>query len=444
MNEHLPEGPFFIPPLSSSQGGVDFLGLRQVNLDYMSNCIPGINNVTKYIRPFSVISWMYWKIHNILNEKNISDIDKVTYDKFCEKVETLFTWGHINNGTRGIPGFESQPPAAKSGKVSLLFNDWNRKKQNTSIMAAVQYGPASKTINGLSFIKPLEDGYFKTCNEGINLAQALDVTLKKEHAYSIINDLNKNEATEENAKELYKSWNIHGVSKAEKEAFLKAFIDKSQINDDTSIGHRTATIELLKFVLKNNKNKMNIHDLRVNMAYGFNSKGKFIDFNQSLKNAQYRWLVLQIRQAQRLALESLFSWIEYMILENHLTDMDSISNKAFKILNTSPFFKNRKDIISIYNSMFNKYNSINSMIDDIENNDGLCIFEMMNDIQERLNDFSDEIIVSSMQTIFLCSYYFDLLKKEKNVCDLFSQGDSARISLRYLNETLKKCGDMKL
>jgi hypothetical protein len=270
------------------------------------------------------------------------------------------------------------------------------------------------------------------------------VKLKKISAYSIINDLNINEATEADADELYKSWDIHGASKAEKEAFLKAFIDKSQINDDTSIGHRTATIELLTLVLKNNKNKMNIHDLRVNMAYGFNSEGKFIDFNQSLKNAQYRWLVLQIRQAQRFALEGLFSWIEYMILENHLSDMDSISNMAFKVLNSSPVFKNKKDILSIYNSMFNNYNSIYSMIDDIETKDGLCIFDLMNDIQDSLNDYSDELIVYSMQTILLCSYYYDLLKKEKNVCDLLSQGDSRRISLKYLNETLKRCGEMKL
>ena len=65
MNKPLPQSAFFLPPPSSENSGVDFLGLRQANLDMMADLIPGTNNVTPYIRPFSILSWIYWKFHDL-------------------------------------------------------------------------------------------------------------------------------------------------------------------------------------------------------------------------------------------------------------------------------------------------------------------------------------------------------------------------------------------
>ena len=41
----LPAGPFFIEKFAPALTGVDFLNLRQVNLDLMAECLPGLNNV---------------------------------------------------------------------------------------------------------------------------------------------------------------------------------------------------------------------------------------------------------------------------------------------------------------------------------------------------------------------------------------------------------------
>ena len=49
-------------------GGVDYLGLRQVNLDMMAMCLPGITNATSHIRPFTVLCWIHWKFHALLEE----------------------------------------------------------------------------------------------------------------------------------------------------------------------------------------------------------------------------------------------------------------------------------------------------------------------------------------------------------------------------------------
>ena len=40
-------------------GGVDPLGLRQINFDLMDVVLPGLNNVASHIRPFTVVAWAW-------------------------------------------------------------------------------------------------------------------------------------------------------------------------------------------------------------------------------------------------------------------------------------------------------------------------------------------------------------------------------------------------
>ena len=148
------EVPVFVSPYRPEQGGTDFLGLRQVNVDLMDECLPGFNNVSSYVRPFSVISWVYWKFHD-LAAAHIDEPDLKQQQVWQEKAEILFTWGHILNGVRGIPGTDSRPPRA--GTVSLDFESWKRIPTSTSLMAAVQYGPAAKVSDGLGFIEPVPE-----------------------------------------------------------------------------------------------------------------------------------------------------------------------------------------------------------------------------------------------------------------------------------------------
>lgn len=43
---------FIVDPAGAGLGGVDPLGLRQINFDLMNDVFPGLNNVARYIRPF--------------------------------------------------------------------------------------------------------------------------------------------------------------------------------------------------------------------------------------------------------------------------------------------------------------------------------------------------------------------------------------------------------
>ena len=51
------DGPGFPPATVPNFGGVDALGLRQINFDLMDQVLPGLNNVARHIRPFVAVAW---------------------------------------------------------------------------------------------------------------------------------------------------------------------------------------------------------------------------------------------------------------------------------------------------------------------------------------------------------------------------------------------------
>src|ERR1051326_6665260 len=107
--QSLARGPYLLPRFNPGQGGVDYLGLRQVNLDLMAEYIPSINNATYWIRPYSVICWIYWKFYRLMQDKGVDSPSEAQMIQFKEKVETIFLWGHQLEKRRGIPGFLSKP-----------------------------------------------------------------------------------------------------------------------------------------------------------------------------------------------------------------------------------------------------------------------------------------------------------------------------------------------
>jgi hypothetical protein len=218
------QGPYVVsePPLIS--GGVDFLGLRQTNIDLMIEAIPGINNVTRYVRPFSLMAWVTWKYHDLA-----AGIPRAAHDKlfpgFRERAETLFTWSHWINGRRDLVGMRGfRPPIGADGKAPLDFASWRRQPNNTSYFAAVQYGPASKEVTGLGILKSVGPRVpLQPTGLGENLAKALDKRLRRRSGYDrFFGTLDNVRASEREASDLYAAWSISSPSAEERELFKAA------------------------------------------------------------------------------------------------------------------------------------------------------------------------------------------------------------------------------
>ena len=220
MNTPLPASAFFLPPPSSENNGVDFLGLRQANLDMMAALIPGTNNVTSYIRPFSLLSWIFWKFHALCEKAGKDQPNSEELREFRERIEVLFTWGARLEDTPGIPGKQAEPPAG-GGSVPLTFKAWGRVQSSTSLIAALWYGPASKTATGLGFLEPFRGGFFRATSKGVALAQALDGVLRTNAGLyaSLLDTLAPVSATEDDARALWALWGASSPTAAERQAF---------------------------------------------------------------------------------------------------------------------------------------------------------------------------------------------------------------------------------
>ena len=290
------QGPYIVsePPLIS--GGVDFLGLRQSNIDLMIEAIPGINNVTRSVRPFSLMAWITWKYRDLA-----AGIPRAAHEKifpgFRERVETLFTWSHWINGRRDLPGMRGfRPPIGADGKAPLDFASWRRQPNNTSYFAAVQYGPACKEVTGLGLLRSAGPRMpLQPTSLGENLAKALDKRLRRRGIYDrFFGTLDEVRASEREASDLYASWSISSPSAEERELF-KAAVSPSEPDP---VARRRFEIIARVQALAADHGPISIGTLRKLLA---SRPGSPV-----ADPVQARWLALQLRQAQRLGFEVLF------------------------------------------------------------------------------------------------------------------------------------------
>jgi hypothetical protein len=81
------EGPGFPPASVSRFGGVDPLGLRQINFDLMDEVLPGLNNVARHIRPFVVVAWAWRRANQLAQSQGSKTISLDRLQDFVDRIE---------------------------------------------------------------------------------------------------------------------------------------------------------------------------------------------------------------------------------------------------------------------------------------------------------------------------------------------------------------------
>lgn len=317
----IPPLPFIVPPFAGGTSGNDFLGLRQVNLELTSACLPGINNVTRFVRPFSVLAWIHWKFSQQAEAEGKKDVSSDDFRKFQQKVEVLFTWGHQRQQLRNlrIPGVKFAPPAAGfSGMVELSFPAWKRDPRNTSLQAPVLYGPAMKVGTGLGFLDSLGRGLSAYTASGEELARALDHRLSGCDPYKLACSLEKVRGRPADADGLFNAWHIAHASAAEAKVFRAAFYRSEAVGLPGILGQRSTMLQAIMTTLRSAGGELTEDEIRRSLVWLRLPKGNAVKLSAPCAVVAARWKILQLRQTQRIALESLLQWFEC-----HLADGES-------------------------------------------------------------------------------------------------------------------------
>lgn len=325
-----PNRPFFVPPHDQDSAGVDYLGLRALNLRMMSLLVPGVNNVVTAVRPFSLICWAVWS-YECLVENLEAEPSSTRFERFKQKLETLYVWSHVAAGTGdGLVGNQQKIPlpVEANGKEGVPLN-FKAVARTGSFLDAAQYGPSLKAPFGLGFIYALKSSLFKVTDAGRRLAMALDESLQahlSETQYQSLRSLDVLDGSLEDWPRLLEAWHVDRPTQAEQEVFQAQLFRESEVELASPPAYRSTLLFMCREILRNHGKPMSAGDLRRWIACqplppslaGHAAQERFHEFKR-------RWQVLQVRQAQRLAMEGLFGWVERCLI---FTDAASVEHLA--------------------------------------------------------------------------------------------------------------------
>jgi hypothetical protein len=442
MNKPLPQSAFFLSPPSSENNGVDFLGLRQANLDMMADLIPGTNNVTPYIRPFSVLSWIFWKFHELCEREEKIAPNSNDVRAFRERIEVLFTWGARLVNAPSVPGKQAEPPESEDGYVDLTFDAWTRVQTSTSLIAALWYGPASKTVTGLGFLDPVRSDFFRTVGQGVLLAESLDRVLrKKPDLYArLLDTLTAVKATEDEARELWALWGVASVTNDERDAFRKALSSHDAVGDYVSaLGRRSSTIALARCHLSAAAKPLSADEVRHGMYYAAVDGGVYA-VPEALGTARRKWIILQVRQLQRLAFETLLSWCEYKTL-NGVHDTDAMTANAEAAFVAEEFeLPASKDFSALLASLDSQVSNVDQFVALGRIRKLFCPLSMIATINQQFKSIDDHLAATCIYAIMLCACFAGCFGDEDR--RFVGIGGPHRISLIHLRKRLMALGSV--
>lgn len=447
MNIVAPSSAFFLPEPTGQNNGVDFLGLRQANLDMMADLIPGTNNVTAYIRPFSLLSWIFWKFHALCADGGIDEPNGTSLQAFRERIEILFTWGARIEDCPNIPGKQAEPPPSESaGRVPLTFKDWKRVQDSTSLVAALWYGPASKIVTGLGLLMPVPGraGFFRTVGQGVRLAQELDARLRSDaKRYDrLLATLGTVKASENDARALWALWRPDVISVAEQSAFREVLHDVNTVGDYQSpIGKRSSTLGLVRLHLAHAGTSQSAEDIRKGMMLSRRPDGGIYAVPTELLEARDKWVILQVRQLQRLALESMLSWCETKILSGVRDTADLVGSFAQEWDDSNYPFSAADRLSDALAAIEERFSNLEEFIECCRTGTVSPPLDLIEAIQEAFVASDGKYAAHCFLGLLLCAAFSGCVDKNTPGLRL---GGPARIPLYHLRKRLVGLGDASI
>jgi hypothetical protein len=146
------DGPGFPPPNAVKFGGVDPLGLRQLNFNLMDEVLPGLNNVARHIRPFVIVAWAWRRAIQLAQVRGLEKIPPDHMPNFVDRIEVHYAWSELLKNTKiDLPGRQALWRVFKD-RQQYKFDGagWKKlrdeRRYSTALSAPINYGPGLKML----------------------------------------------------------------------------------------------------------------------------------------------------------------------------------------------------------------------------------------------------------------------------------------------------------
>jgi hypothetical protein len=290
----------------------------------MDATVPGLNNVTRHIRPYTFMAWAWWRASKYSQRKGMTP---ETMHDLVARYEAMYALSHSMRGTpfRGEITVRKYLNA-EPGTDELTFSgpNWDRyKKERTSFMAPTEYGPS---IKALRFLKP-DEGMFGWAEEALPAIEAIDEIVSKSMPAQFF-EVDPPTVKMTELEGFAEALPVDDPTQPEIDVFRHLFYEVgSSKRAWKEVRRRKATIDLLRGILVQ-EGPLDISGVRrvlaTNGAVG--SDGDEAEMRKSAVMLCH----LQVRQLQRLATETLMLWVETYLAEakNRSRRMDEIVEHA--------------------------------------------------------------------------------------------------------------------
>lgn len=309
IDQSFEEHPGFriVQEMTFHESGVDPIGMRQLNLMLMDAAVPGINNVTRHVRPYTFMAWAWWKAHGFAEAQELG-LEEV--GDLIERYEALYAWSHLIAGKpfrgasavqRWIAGRSVDDPFHFDGE------SWKQyKAQRTSFMAPTEYGPS---IKALRYLVPASG---QIADETMEAVVDFDTQVTKAVPKRLLEPVAPLVFAEEVASFAH-ILPIDEPSQVEMKVFKYLFygIGASE-GANMQMQRRKATLDLLVGTLRE-MGPSNLDSIRRKLAV--QSVPVALVGNKEVAASAMLLCHLQIRQLQRLATEAMLLWLERLLSE---------------------------------------------------------------------------------------------------------------------------------
>jgi hypothetical protein len=300
-----------VDELQTDESGVDPVGLRQLNLDLMDDAVPGINNVTQHVRPYTFMAWAAWKATRVAEAGGVEDPAVIA--DLVERYEALYAWSHLISGRpfRGAVALK-RTIARRDGGEPFLFDGpvWEEyKRTRTSFMAPTEYGPSIKAI------KYMSTDSMELAREVLPAIHDFDAAVRELLPHSLF-AVAPPSVAEEDIVRFATHLPVDAPSPMEMQVFKAMFYDFGARENSGSARRRKASVDLVRGLLQQN-GPSGIDDIRRRFASRELALVEDGDVDQIGVSATLLCL-LQARQLQRLATEAMLLWLERLLSEDRV------------------------------------------------------------------------------------------------------------------------------
>ena len=293
--------PRFTTPGRTKLGGVDPLGLRQINFDLMDEVLPGLNNVARHIRPFVVVTWAWRRAQQQAQALGKTTIRQDDLQDFVDRIEVLYALSQfLRNESPDLPGSQYLAPWLKDAQLKFGGAKWQQRREerrySTALSAPINYGPGLKML-GWVMAHPEYTGVMIPNPAVAPALDALETQIAAALDHEAFNKFGSVTVATDDARQWGDLWAFDEVTEVE-----------AKVMEELLIGAAAPVSRRLggELMLAAAHHLGTTDDERVRAAM----TGSPSEFEppDPLLNIRYKWRLLQVRQLFRVSLEAFFFW----------------------------------------------------------------------------------------------------------------------------------------